>query len=513
MNGLNELKSSCSLEGRAVVAQASSLHVALARPLGSRANRMRWLAFGRAQQAGSLRYEQSPIAARVKSCQPTPFVKRVASFIATCMIGFGLPQCRAAESPNQFWPQWRGPLASGLAPTGNPPIQWSETNNIRWKIPLPGKGHSSPIIWKDRIFVTAAAPFGEQREPVYSKAPGAHDNFPVSQKHRFIVMAIARENGKILWQKTAHETIPHEGGHYTGSLASNSPVTDGINVYACFGSHGLYCFDFNGKPIWQKDFGKMHSRHAHGEGSSPALHGNTIVVNWDHEEQSFLTALDKHTGKQIWKVAREETTSWSSPLIVEHKGQVQVIVSATGKVRGYDLNSGKVIWECGGLSRNVVASPVAANGIVYAANSYDWQAMLAIRLEGAQGDITDTKQVIWKLNRLTPYVPSPLLYDDSLYFLRHNQNVLTHLDAKTGESRGGSYRLSGLREIFASPVAAANRIYISDRSGYTLVFGHGANPQPLSMNHLDDSFSASAAIVDDEFYLRGEKHLYCIAEN
>jgi outer membrane protein assembly factor BamB len=180
--------------------------------------------------------------------------------------------------------------------------------------------------------------------------------------------------------------LPHEAGHFTGSLASNSPITDGERLFAFFGSRGLYCFDFDGKLQWQSSFGQMQTKHAHGEGSTPALHGDTVVVNWDHEGRSFVTALDKRTGRERWKVDRDEATSWASPIVVEHGGKPQVIISGTKRTRGYDLESGRVLWECGGLSSNIVASPVAADGMVFAGSSYEIQSMLAIRLEGASGE-------------------------------------------------------------------------------------------------------------------------------
>ena len=409
------------------------------------------------------------------------------------------------------WPQWRGPLANGVAPHANPPIEWSEKKNVRWKVPIPGKSHSTPIIFGDRIFVISAVPVGESQKPVYDNAPGTHDNVGVTQRHQFIVLALSRKSGEVLWKKVLREEFPHEGGHETGSLASNSPVTDGERLYVFLGSRGLHCLDLNGELKWQKDLGRMDTLHAHGEGSSPVLHGDTLVVVWDHEGESFLYTFDKRTGEQRLKVPRDEKTSWSTPLVVEHEGKPQVVVSATKRVRSYDLASGTLLWECSGLSRNVVSSPVAGHGMVIAGNSYDWQAMLAIRLDGAKGDVTDTPQLAWKLNRLTPYVSSPLLYDDTLYFLRHNQNILSRLDPVTGKSRGEPMRLEGIRDIYASPVGAAGRIYITGRDGATVVLQHDRENKQLALNRLDEVFSASPALADHELYLRGERYLYCIA--
>jgi outer membrane protein assembly factor BamB len=417
------------------------------------------------------------------------------------------------KSADRFWPQWRGPLSTGVAPHANPPIEWSENKNVRWKTPLSGTGHSTPIIWGDRVFVTTAVPFGNKLIPKPDTAPGAHDNSLVTQRHHYVVLCINRSDGAILWQQTMHSNLPHEGGHNTGSLASASPVTDGERVIAYFGSHGLYCLDYTGKLLWKKDLGDMQSKHAHGEGTSPVLHGNTLVVNWDHEAQSFIAAFDTRTGRQLWRLNRDEVTSWASPIVYEHNGQPQLIVSGTGRVRGYELSTGKVLWECGGLSHNVVASPVAADGMVFAASSYETRAMFAIRLDGARGDITDSQQVVWKRHERTPYVPSPLLYGDSIYFLRHYQGILSRVTAKTGEEPLGPFRLGGIIDVYASPVGAAGRVYVTDRRGSTMVIGHSDNPRLLALNRLDDQFSASAAMVDGELFLRGEKFLYCLAED
>jgi outer membrane protein assembly factor BamB len=431
---------------------------------------------------------------------------------------FSLAVCGMAGSANSaapgsnYWTQWRGPLANGVAPLADPPVEWSEKKNIRWKVELPGKGHSSPIVFGDRVYVMGAMPIGEAQKPVHDSAPGVHDSVPVTHTNQYFVMALSRLDGRVLWKRIMREEWPHEGGHDTGSPQSHSPITDGERLYACFGSRGLYCLDFDGRVIWQKDLGRMLTHHAHGEGSSPVLHGNTLLVNWDHEGDSFLYAFDKRTGQQLWKTPRDEKTSWSTPLVVDVEGRPQVIVSATKRVRGYDLATGSLTWECAGLAVNVVASPVHWRGILIAGNSYDRQAMVAIRLAGARGDITSATNVIWRLNRLTPYVSSPLLYDDTLYHIRHNQNILVRVNPASGEIEQ-LLRLDGIRDfIFSSPVGASGRIYVTARDGTTAVLRHGKENATLAVNHLDDSFSASAALVDRELYLRGEKFLYCIAE-
>ncbi len=419
-------------------------------------------------------------------------------------------QARKPVIENQ-WPQWRGPHADGVAPQGDPPISWSETQNLRWKTSIPGKGHSTPIVWGERIFLTTALQHGPERPAGFRDAPGAHHNLPPARGQKFIVLAVDRRDGTILWQRTVRDEIPHEGVHETGTWASNSAVTDGKRLYAFFGSRGLYALDLDGKVLWEKDLGQMQTKHGHGEGSSPALHGDSLVITWDHEGASFVTALDKKTGAERWKVERNEITSWSTPLIVEVEGKVQVIVNGTERIRAYDLEDGSVIWECGGLSRNIVASPVAGAGFVYVGNSYNQRAIMAIRLAGARGDLTGTDAVVWSRHRDTPYVPSPVLYDGVLCYLKHNQAFLTCLDARSGSPLYGLQRLPGIQQVFASPVGAAGRLYIPSRNGATLVVRHQPTFEVLGVNLLEDSFSASPAVVGDELILRGERFLYNIA--
>jgi len=409
------------------------------------------------------------------------------------------------------WGQWRGPLGNGFAPNADPPTEWSEKKNVRWKTPLPGLGHSSPVVWGDLVFITTAVPRGEKL-PVPKQPPGAHNNLDPFHKLRFIVLAVNRATGKIAWQKIVQTAQPHQSTHESGTWASNSPVTDGGHVIASFGSAGIYCLEAkSGKLVWKKDLGKMQVKHGHGEGASPVLHGNTVVINWDHEGDSFVIALDKATGKILWRKPRNEPTSWSTPIIVEHAGKPQLIISATTAVRGYDLATGKILWHIGGLPHNVVASPVHANGIVYAGASYEKRTMLAIKLAGAKGDLTGTDNILWTRRAATPYVPSPLLMpDNTLYFFHHYQGFLSKVNGLTGKD-SGPFRL-GRRNFYASPVAAKNRVYLTGRAGSTLVLSHAPEPKLLTQNKLNDSFSASPAIAGNSIFLRGEKFLYRVEQ-
>ncbi len=420
------------------------------------------------------------------------------------------------------WPQWRGPEANGVAPFGNPPVQWSESENIKWKIELPGLGHATPIIWNNRIFILTAVNTSRKVDPGEGKQTKAKRGMVpftmgTTDIHKYMIIAVNRSDGQIEWQHTAREELPNEGIQKTSSWASISPVTDGEHVYAYFGSKGLYCYDMQGNLKWEKDLGDMNIKHNWGEGSSPVLYNDKIVVKWDHEDQSFITALDKKTGREIWKVSRDEGTSWSTPLIVESKGQAQVITNATNHIRSYDLATGDLIWESSGMGApEVIPTPVAANDMVYlfcGGVSNKASRLKAVNLLEASGDITASTAIAWSLERDAPYVPSPLLYDNMLYFSKGNDGTLACFKADTGEEYYTRKRTKGIGTVYASPVAAGGRIYLSSRNGVTQVIKHGPQYEFLATNKLDDSFSASPAVAGNELFLRGEKYLYCITED
>ena len=410
------------------------------------------------------------------------------------------------------WHHWRGPHATGAAVDANPPTTWSETENIRWKVAIPGMGHAAPIIWEDKIFIQTAI---EVKANESEKDDNPFSGFFGGNKgplYKFDLLAINRSDGSILWQKTLREIQPHEGTHGDATYASNSPVTDGEYIYAYFGSRGLYCVDMMGNVKWEKDIGTMYKRNTFGEGSSPVLHGNTLVIVQDHEGDSFITALDKRTGDVLWKTDRDERTTWFSPIVVEDNGKAQVVTTGTNRVRSYDLETGKLLWDGDGLTANSIPSPVAAEGFVYLMSGFRGSEFKAVYLAKANGDIRNSGAIAWEYNRDTPYVPSPLLYKDAIYFLKQNKGILSAFDIKTGEARYGPERLQGVSGVYASIVGAGDRVYIAGRNGTVNVVQHGPYFKILAENKLDDSFNASPAIVGSELYLRGGQHLYCIAE-
>ena len=431
------------------------------------------------------------------------------------------------------WPSWRGPDNTGKSRAGTPPLRWSETENVRFKVPIPGRGHATPIVWKDRIYLLtavavdteAAAKAEEMRAsggrpagpPPAGARPGGHGGrqrprgqAPVAQ--RFVVLALDLATGTTVWEKTANEAMPVEGTHSDATWASASPVTDGEYLFAQFGSQGLYAYDLDGNLKWQKDLGDMQTRNGFGEGSSPVVHGETVVVNWDHEGESFIVAVDRKTGAERWRKSRDEPTSWATPLVVEAAGKPQVVVAATGASRAYDLANGDVIWQLSGLTMNVVPTPSYSDGVVYMTSGFRGNAMQAVRIAKAQGELSGSEAVAWTHDRHTPYVPSPLVYDDKVYFLKSNTAILTCLDAKTGEVIYTEKRLEGLDTVYASLVGAQGRVYVVGRGGTTLVLKHGAELEVLATNVLDEGFDASPAIAGGELLLRGRSHLYSLVE-
>jgi len=413
------------------------------------------------------------------------------------------------------WAQWRGPYDNGIAPAGNPPVEWSETSNIKWKSEIPGIGHATPIIWENQIILLTAIQTdqrvqadtnGSEQEEADWMNPKSTDYI-----HKFAVILVDRTNGEILWQTVVREELPYSHTHEFGSWASNSPVTDGEHIYAYFGSHGLYCLNFHGEILWERDLGRMEKVMSFGEGSSPCLYKDKLIVLRDHQGQSMLHALDKSNGEILWEVERDEVSSWSTPTVVEFMGSPQLITSATNKIRSYNIENGELLWECGGLTRNVIPNPLYYDGMVYLISGFRGNALLAIDLSRASGDITNSDAIVWKYDKNCSYTPNPILMDGLLYFLKTNNGYLSCLDSKDGTEYYTSVKLEGIKNIFTSPVGVKDRIYIAGTNGSFSVVKTGKTFELLSENTLDDRFFASPVILGNDLFLRGDKALYCIS--
>ncbi|MCA9119715.1 MAG: PQQ-binding-like beta-propeller repeat protein [Planctomycetaceae bacterium] len=417
-----------------------------------------------------------------------------------------------AQRPNpggeRYWPQWRGPFADGVARKSNPPKDWGPSKNVKWKVSIPGEGSATPIIWDNKIFIAAAI----ETDKVASTPPKSNaeaKTTPPANFFQFVLICLDRNTGQELWRQVACEQVPHEGKHYTNTFASASPTTDGRRVYVSFGSRGVYCYDLAGELLWTRDLGDMRTRFGWGEATSPVVHDDSLIINWDHEDQSFIEILDAMSGRTKWKADRDEPTSWATPLVVDFDESTQVIANGTNRVRSYDLATGQVVWQCGGQSVNAIPSPILSGETVFCMSGYRTSAALAIPLRST-GDITDTDRILWQHKQGTPYVPSPIVVEDHIYFTASNTGVLSCLNIHTGKPIFARQRLPELKSVYASPVAANGRIYFTDRDGTTVVIRHGDELEVLAINTLAEPVDASPAIVDNQIFLRTATNLYCI---
>jgi len=436
--------------------------------------------------------------------------KRILITLFTGMIALGA----CANAANNDWPTWRGPGGNGVALEGAPPITWSETENVKWKVALPDAGDCTPIIWGDKIFLQVATPTAEDPDAkVPSKEEAGREIFTKSPtvSYSFGMMCLDRATGKTLWETELLQSVPHEGHHQSSSFASYSPVTDGKHIWANFGSRGLHCLTVEGECVWSAELTEMLMIRGFGEGASPAVVGDAVIVVCDHEGDSKIFAFDKMTGDKLWEKDRDEPSTWATPMPVTVDGKVQVITSGSNAVRAYDPKTGDVVWQCSGLAPGALPSPVIGHGMVYCMTGYQTNALMAIEL-GGSGDLTGTDAVKWSIDKDTPYVPSPLLYGDRLYFTSGMRAALSCYDAKTGEAHYEVEKLKGLRQMYSSPTGANGHIYIAGRKGATIVLKDSDEFTIVATNVLEDGFDASPVVVGDELFLRGEKFLYCIAE-
>ena len=398
------------------------------------------------------------------------------------------------------WGHWRGDTGNGVANQASPPTEWSSTKNVRWKVAIPGRGSGSPVVWGDRVFVVTAVAANE--------ATTASEQS--RQSLQYVLMCLDRATGAILWERCATTAKPYGETHSTNGFASASPCTDGEHVYAHFGSQGLYCYTLEGEPVWSRDLGDMTTRAGFGEGSSPTLAGDAILVPWDHEGPSYLYALDKQTGNTIWRTPRDEPTCWATPLVIEHDGVKQVVMNGQTCARSYDLKTGDELWRCGGQTQRPVASAVAADGLVFIGSGFRGSFLGAFSPDG-EGDIQGTSSVAWTINRDTPDIASPLLSGGRLYFYKGKTGLLSCVDAATGKPHYTTQR-TNLGTIYASPVAAGGHVYLTDRNGTTVVIEDANDFSVVAENSVGETVDATPAPVGDQLFIRGERHLFCIEE-
>lgn len=413
------------------------------------------------------------------------------------------------------WSQWRGPEGNGISVETNLPAEWSDTKNIKWKTPIPGRGHSSPVVWDNRIFLTTdiegdIVPGAKAVEHLESGKPFKHpDSIGADRKHSFRVICVDRVTGKTLWDQTAYEGTVYDDRHRKSSFASPTPATDGNYVFAYFGTEGLYCYDFSGKLIWKFSPGPI-ATFGMGTGTSPVLFENSVILQCDEDngEKSFIVALDKRTGKELWKTARKVQASWSTPLIVRGPQRTEMITSGNELIISYDPKTGKELWRAKGHASNAIATPLAGNGMVFVYAGFPVKKTIAIAL-GASGDLSNSKSIVWQYDKGTAYVPSSILYGEYLYLLS-DRGIITCLEAKSGKIVYEGGRIPIPATFTASPVAFDGKILLTSEDGDTFVIKAGPKHEVLATNSIAEPVYASPAISDGMIFLRGEKNLYCI---
>lgn len=415
------------------------------------------------------------------------------------------------------WPQFRGAGASGVS-SGNPPIEWnvSTGKNVAWKTEIPGLGHSSPVIWGDRIFLTSAVP---ESGTSTLKVGLYGDITPVKGEgaQKFNVYCVDRKTGKILWERTAASGIPKIMRHPKSTHASPTPATDGKHLIVSFGSEGLFAYDLNGKLLWQKDLGVLDSGFymvpdaQWGFASSPVIHNGVVLVQADVQKNSFLAAFDVATGKELWRTPRHDVPTFGTPAVAPYGKGEQVVVNGWKEIAGYDFKTGKELWTLKGGGDIPVPTPVYADGVVVVTNAHGAERpIFAIHTDDVSGDITGSKAAFaWSLPRAGNYMQTPLL-DDGLGYFCFDNGVLTVYQMKTGEKLY-QQRLGGTTGFTSSAVAGAHQVYITNEDGHTFVLAKGAQYKLLGENDLEETVMASGAISGDTLYLRGRSHLFAIA--
>ena len=442
------------------------------------------------------------------SFDPITPMKTFLIFIASSMSLFG----------QDLWPMFRGADSRGVSENTDLPVTWSTTKNIAWKTDIPGRGWSSPIIWGDRVFVTTVVNQGETEAPKKGLYFGGNRLKIPDTIHHWKVLCLDFESGKILWQKNVHEGKPKSSIHLKNSYASETPVTDGKLVYCSFGNRGLYALDFKGDVKWSIDYPVHKTRYGWGTSSSPVLHGDRIYLVNDNEEDSYLLALDKRTGKKIWRTPRSEKSNWSNPYIWKNELRTEIIVPGSGRTRSYDLQ-GKELWSFKGMSSITIATPYSHDGLLYLSSGYVGDAsrpLYAIR-PGASGDISVTKKetsnefIAWSRWKAAPYNPSTLLYQEQIYVLL-DRGYLSAIDPKTGEDIYGKNRLPGSTGFTASPWAYQGMIFCLNEDGGTNVIKAGKEFSLMHTNQLgeDDMGMATPAIAGKSLIIRTSARIYCV---
>jgi len=447
-------------------------------------------------------------------------MKRLCTLAISLLLAIAL---QAQHDYLQQWPQFRGPFASGILDGAQTPLTWNQETgeNIRWTCPIPGLGHSCPVVWGDRVFVTTAVS-GSGKDSLKVGLYGDIDEVGDRSVHEFRVYCIDKNSGEIRWEHLAHKGIPRTERHTKASHANPTPATDGKHLLAFFGSEGLYCYSLDGDLLWKKDFGAMNAGPytdpdvEWGFASSPVLHEGRVILQCDFVGEGFLMALDVRSGKEIWRTPREEISTWSTPNVYLKGENRQVVVNGWKHMGGYDFDTGKQIWNLGGGGDAPTPTPVVAHDLIYLHGSHGrWSPIFAINPD-AKGDIslhrdsTSNESIVWSIKRGAAYMPTNLVYGNYLYNLRMNGNLSCY-HALTGELVYKE-RIPDAMGVTASGVASDGRIYYSLEQGDVVVVKAGPEFEILSRNPLGDLLMATPAISQGMLIFRTQHQLIAVSE-
>ncbi len=431
--------------------------------------------------------------------------------LASAAVGFS-----AADDSN--WPQWRGPEGRGVASGTSYATEWSPGKNIAWKTPVEGRGHSSPVVWGDRLFLTTSIRggpsghtppdhLGYTMKPGYKNPDSEEGNYSYTLK----VLAYDSRNGKLLWEQTAYDGIMWDDRHKRNTYASPTVATDGKLLYAFFEAPGLYAYDFDGKLVWKASLGNI-AKGGMGPGTSPVLFDNLVILQIDQEmgTGSAIVALDKANGKEVWRTERTTRRSWGTPIVVQSANRSELMATGAEMIAGYDPRTGKELWRGKGLENHPIPSAVAGHGMVFFSSGYPGKRVIAVR-PGGEGDITGTTAVAWQYDKGTAYTASPVLHGNYLYLMTDG-GILTCLDAVTGAVvyEGGRPAVPG--SYRSSLVAFGDNVLQTSEDGDTFVIKAGPKHEVLYSNSVGEPVWASLAFARDTIYIRGDKHLFAIRE-
>jgi outer membrane protein assembly factor BamB len=435
---------------------------------------------------------------------------RRAFVLAAAAVALASVGARAAN-----WPQWRGPGGQGISDEQQIPLEWSSTRNVAWKTPVAGQGHSQPIVWNNRVFLTSEI---EGAPAVGHKAPEHRiegeifkhpDSVGSDKRHRLNVLAFDLATGKQLWERTAYDGTVFDDRHKRSSYAAATPVTDGTRVYAYFGPEGVYAYDFQGNLVWKTSVGQFPLL-GMGTGTSPLLYKNLLIIQRDENagDNSFIAALDTSTGKEVWRTRRTVEASWSTPVLVDADGRTELVTNGSQLIVGYDPATGRELWRAKGVESNAIHTPLVGRGLVIATAGFPAKRVIAIR-PGGSGDIRGTDRIAWQYDKGTAYVVSPILYGDYVYLVS-DKGILTCLDAKTGEVKYEGGRVPVPASFMASPVAARDRLLLTSIDGDTYVIRAGPTHEVIGTNAIGEPVYASLAVSQGRILVRGASHLFCI---